>query len=58
MLEKNLSDKVIGELLDTGKSKSKLKSFKSKTGNKFDAFLKFSVEDGKAKISFDFDRRK
>lgn len=55
---KKLSDKVIGELLDTGKSKSKLKGFKSKAGNKFDAFLKCSVEDGKAKISFDFDRRK
>lgn len=55
---KKLSDKVIGELLDTGKSKSKLKGFKSKAGNKFDAFLKCSEEDGKAKISFDFDRRK
>ena len=46
-----LSEEIIKELFETGKTKDKVIGFTSKAGNVFDACLKF--EDGR--ISFDFD---
>jgi len=46
-----LSEEVIKELLDTGKTKDKVIGFTSKAGNIFDACLKFEDD----RISFDFD---
>lgn len=55
---KKLGDKVIRELLETGKSSSQIKGFKSKAGKKFDAYLKCDIKEGKANITFDFERGK
>ena len=46
-----LSEEVIKELLETGKTKNKVIGFKSKAGNIFDTCLKYENEA----ISFDFD---
>ena len=46
-----LTEEIMRELLETGGTKEKITGFASKTGNLFDACLKF--EDGK--IQFDFD---
>ena len=46
-----LSEEVIKELLETGKTKDKVIGFTSKAGNIFDACLKFEDD----RISFDFD---
>jgi len=46
-----LSEEVIMELLETGKTKDKVIGFTSKAGNIFDACLKFEDD----RISFDFD---
>lgn len=48
---KPLEETVITELLETGRTKEKLSGFTSKTGNQFDAYLKY----GEGKISFSFD---
>lgn len=46
-----LSEEIIKELLETGKTKGKVTGFNSKAGNVFDACLKYEDE----RISFDFD---
>ena len=46
-----LSEEIIKELLETGKTKEKVSGFTSKAGNVFDACLKYEDE----RISFDFD---
>lgn len=46
-----LTEEVMRELLETGKTKDKVIGFVSKAGNTFDACLKFENES----ISFDFD---
>ncbi len=46
-----LSEEVIRELLETGKTKEKVLGFTSKAGNVFDACLKYEED----RISFDFD---
>ena len=46
-----LSEEIIKELLETGKTKDKVIGFTSKAGNVFDACLKFEDD----RISFDFD---
>ena len=46
-----LSEEIIKELLETGKTKEKVTGFTSKAGNVFDACLKYEDE----RISFDFD---
>lgn len=46
-----LSEEVLQELFETGKTKKKVKGFMSKAGNTFDSCLKYEDE----KISFDFD---
>ncbi len=46
-----LSEEIIKELLETGKTKEKVIGFTSKAGNVFDACLKYEDE----RISFDFD---
>lgn len=46
-----LTEDVMQELLQTGKTKEKVTGFLSKTGNTFDACLKFEDD----RISFDFD---
>lgn len=46
-----LSEAIIKELLETGKTKEKVTGFNSKAGNVFDACLKYEDE----RISFDFD---
>lgn len=46
-----LSEEIIKELLETGKTKGKLTGFTSKAGNVFDSCLKYEDE----RISFDFD---
>ncbi len=46
-----LSEEIIKELLETGKTKEKVTAFTSKAGNVFDACLKYEDE----RISFDFD---
>lgn len=46
-----LSEAIIKELLETGKTKEKVTGFTSKAGNVFDACLKYEDE----RISFDFD---
>lgn len=46
-----LSEKIMQELLTTGKTKNKVIGFTSKAGNVFDACLKYENEQ----ISFDFD---
>ena len=46
-----LSEEIIKELLETGKTKEKVTGFNSKAGNVFDACLKYEDE----RISFDFD---
>lgn len=48
-----LSEEVMKELLETGKTREKVIGFTSKAGNIFDACLKF-VDD---RISFDFDNQ-
>lgn len=55
---KKLSDKVLMDLIKQGKSKNKITGFKRKSGEKFDAFLKYSIIDGKVDISFDNARKK
>ncbi len=49
----SLSEQVIRELLENAASSEKVTGFVSKTGNSFDAYLKFA--DGR--IQFDFERR-
>ena len=46
-----LSEEVIKELFETGKTKQKISGFTSRAGNVFDSCLKFEED----KISFDFD---
>lgn len=46
-----LSEEIMAELFATGKTRAKITGFTSKSGNLFDACLKFANE----KISFDFD---
>ena len=46
-----LSEDIIKELFETGKTKNKVKGFISKAGNQFDTCLKYENET----ISFDFD---
>ena len=46
-----LSEEIIKELLETGKTRDKVIGFTSKAGNVFDACLKFENDQ----ISFDFD---
>lgn len=46
-----LSEEIIKELLETGKTKGKVTGFTSKAGNVFDSCLKYEDE----RISFDFD---
>ena len=46
-----LSEAIIKELLETGKTKEKVTGFNSKAGNVFDSCLKYEDE----RISFDFD---
>lgn len=46
-----LTEEVMQELFETGRTKKKITGFVSKAGNQFDTCLKF---DGK-RISFDFD---
>ena len=46
-----LSEEIMKELLETGKTKEKVTGFTSKAGNVFDACLKYEDE----RISFDFD---
>ena len=46
-----LSEAIIKELLETGKTKEKVTGFNSKAGNVFDSCLKYEEE----RISFDFD---
>ena len=46
-----LSEEIIKELLETGKTKEKVTGFTSKAGNVFDSCLKYEDE----RISFDFD---
>ena len=46
-----ISEEVMKELLETGKTKDKVIGFTSKAGNIFDACLKFEDD----RISFDFD---
>lgn len=46
-----LSEEIMKELLETGKTKGKVTGFTSKAGNVFDACLKYEDE----RISFDFD---
>ena len=46
-----LSEEIMKELLETGKTKEKVTGFNSKAGNVFDACLKYEDE----RISFDFD---
>jgi len=46
-----LSEEIMKELLETGKTKDKVIGFTSKAGNIFDACLKFEDD----RISFDFD---
>lgn len=46
-----LSEAIIKELLETGKTKKKVTGFNSKAGNVFDSCLKYEDE----RISFDFD---
>lgn len=46
-----LSEEVIRELFETGKTKAKVTGFVSKAGNQFDTCLKYEEE----RISFDFD---
>lgn len=46
-----LSEEIIKELLETGKTRNKVIGFTSKAGNVFDACLKFENDQ----ISFDFD---
>ena len=46
-----LSEAIIKELLETGKTKGKVTGFTSKAGNVFDSCLKYEDE----RISFDFD---
>lgn len=46
-----LSEEIMRELLETGKTKEKVTGFVSKAGNVFDACLKFEEE----RIQFDFD---
>lgn len=48
-----LSEEVMRELLETGKTKEKVTGFTSKAGNSFDACLKFEEE----RIQFDFDNQ-
>lgn len=49
---KKLSETVLKQLLINGKTKNKVKGFKSKKGNKFDAYLVLKEN----KIEFDFTR--
>ena len=46
-----ISEEIMKELLETGKTKQKLTGFVSKAGNQFDTCLKFEDE----RIQFDFD---
>lgn len=46
-----LTDEIMQELFTTGKTKDKITGFKSKSGNTFDAALKYQEEQ----IQFDFD---
>lgn len=46
-----LTEEIMQELFTDGKTKDKLTGFVSKTGNSFDAYLKYTEE----KIQFDFD---
>ena len=56
---KIISDKILKELIKTGKTKEKVKGFKSKAGKKFDAFLLYNLDgDNKVNIQFDFNRKK
>ena len=48
-----LSEDVIKELLETGKTRNKVLGFTSKSGNVFDSCLKYDSETNQ--ISFDFD---
>lgn len=48
-----LSEEIMKELLETGKTKDKVIGFTSKAGNIFDACLKFEDD----RISFDFDNQ-
>lgn len=47
----SLSDEIMEELLNTGRTKEKVQGFTSKAGNIFDAFLKFENDT----IQFDFE---
>lgn len=47
----SLTEQIMRELFTDGKTKDKLTGFISKTGNPFDAYLKYADE----KIQFDFD---
>ena len=46
-----LSEEIIKELFETGKTRAKVTGFVSKAGNQFDTCLKYEDE----RISFDFD---
>lgn len=48
-----LSEDVVRELFETGRTKEKVAGFTSKTGNPFEAYLKFEDD----RISFDFGNR-
>lgn len=48
-----LTDEVMRDLITTGATKEKIIGFTSKAGNIFDAYLKYTEEEG---IRFDFDR--
>lgn len=49
---KTISDKVLLELVERGRTKNKIKGLKNKKGVKFDKYLIYSIEDGRAKIKF------
>lgn len=52
--EKDLTESNVRELLTTGKTGT-IRSFKGKSGKKFDACLELVKEEGSAKIQFDFE---
>ena len=50
---KKLTEKQLKDLIEKKKT-SKISGFTSKSGKKFDAILKLTIEDDKAKVTFDF----
>ena len=54
MASKNLSPTIIKQLLESGKSKTKIKGFKKADGTTFDSYIKLEVIDNKCQLSFSF----